>query len=169
MDSVDVLLARARLAGLRLSVEPESETLTVEGPDHLEDVAREVLDRKPEVLCELAAETVIGALGGEIVARTTGEPRKPGVLNLRTCPGREVPAGAVLVDRRTPFGNPYLIGKDGTRTDVIAHYERWLLARPDLVEKAKADLAGRDLVCWCAPKPCHADVLLRIANSQGQP
>ena len=34
-----------------------------------------------------------------------------------------------------------------------------------LVLKIKHELKGKDLVCWCAPQPCHADVLLEIANS----
>lgn len=168
MDPIDLLAARARTAGLNLRADPDG-TLTVEGPDELEDLARQVLDRKHKVLCELAAETVLSVLGGEIVARNRIEAHIPTVLNLRTLPGGAVPAGAVLVDRRTPYGNPCLIGRDGTRAEVVAMYEQWLRSRPDLVEKARTELGGRDLVCWCAPKPCHADVLLRVANGSELP
>ncbi|WP_201304910.1 DUF4326 domain-containing protein [Streptomyces sp. GS7] len=32
------------------------------------------------------------------------------------------------------------------------------------MERARQDLAGRDLMCWCSPLPCHADVLLGLAH-----
>lgn len=38
------------------------------------------------------------------------------------------------------------------------------MTHPELVELAKKELKGKDLVCWCAPKLCHGDVLLEIAN-----
>lgn len=44
-------------------------------------------------------------------------------------------------------------------------YREYLDAHPELVERARAELAGRDLMCWCAEDmSCHADVLLRVAN-----
>ena len=75
-----------------------------------------------------------------------------------------VPKGAVYVGRPSKWGNPFVIGPDGTRAEVIAKYERWLLGHSDLVAWARADLRGHDLVCWCAPRACHGDVLLRVAN-----
>jgi hypothetical protein len=55
--------------------------------------------------------------------------------------------------------------KDATREQAVAMYRRWLDMRPGLVEAARAELAGRDLMCWCPlDEPCHADVLLSIAN-----
>jgi hypothetical protein len=57
-----------------------------------------------------------------------------------------------------------MIRRDGAREEVIETYERWLRdARPDLMA-ALHGLRGKDLVCWCAPKPCHGDMLLRLAN-----
>lgn len=45
-------------------------------------------------------------------------------------------------------------------------YRAWLLARPAAVAAAREDLAGLDLACWCPlGQPCHADVLLEVANS----
>ena len=87
-------------------------------------------------------------------------PTLPRVLNRRTEP---VPAGAVYVGRPSRWGNPYLIGRDGTRAEVIARYEADLVADPARMATL-VTLRGRDLVCWCAPLPCHADVLLRLAN-----
>jgi|ERR1700761_3909082 len=64
------------------------------------------------------------------------------------------------------WGNPFVIGKDGTREQVIDKYRTWIL-RPEkakFIQKVKRELRGKVLGCWCAPKPCHGDVLLEIAN-----
>ena len=70
--------------------------------------------------------------------------------------------------RASPFANPFRIGKDGTRDVVMAKYPPWLLAQPDLVERARRELAGKVLGCWCKntgeATPCHADVLAEVAN-----
>lgn len=86
----------------------------------------------------------------------------PRVLNYRRV-GK--PLGAIFVGRPSAWGNPFVVGRDGTRAEVIARFEAHILARPELIQAARTKLRGRDLVCWCAPLPCHADVLLRIANS----
>ena len=66
--------------------------------------------------------------------------------------------------RRSAWHNPFKIGKDGTREEVIERYERYLLEeRPDLVERLP-ELKGKDLGCWCAPESCHGDVLVRLAE-----
>lgn len=76
------------------------------------------------------------------------------------------PPGAVCVDRSGPWGNTFEIGKDGTRAEVIAMFEAWLYDPESRAyrERVRRELRGRDLVCWCAPLPCHADVLLALAN-----
>lgn len=71
--------------------------------------------------------------------------------------------GAVYVGRPTVFGNPYKIGTHGTREEVIAKYREWLLGHPGVLSLL-SDLRGKDLVCYCAPDLCHADVLLELAN-----
>ena len=77
---------------------------------------------------------------------------------------RNPPPDAVLVDRTTEWGNLFKIGRDGTRAEVIAKYEalvhQAICQNPDWL----APLRGKDLICWCFPKACHADVLLRMAN-----
>jgi hypothetical protein len=66
--------------------------------------------------------------------------------------------------KRSAWHNPFEIGKDGTREEVIERYERYLLEeRPDLVERLP-ELKGKVLGCWCAPEPCHGDVLARLAE-----
>jgi hypothetical protein len=71
----------------------------------------------------------------------------------------------VYIGRPSKWGNPFVIGRDGTRDDVIARYEAWLLEQPELVD-ALPDLAGKTLGCWCAPRACHGDVLARLANAR---
>ena len=71
----------------------------------------------------------------------------------------------VYIGRPSKWGNPFVIGRDGTRDNVIARYEAWLLEQPELVD-ALPELAGKTLGCWCAPRACHGDVLARLANAQ---
>jgi hypothetical protein len=75
----------------------------------------------------------------------------------------------VYVGRPSPFGNPFVIGRAGDRGTVIRTYRAWLLAQPALVERARRELAGKVLGCWCAPSPCHGDVLADVANGVGAP
>ena len=78
-----------------------------------------------------------------------------------------IPLDAVYVGRAGPFGNPFKIGPDGTRAQVIEKFRAWVSAPGQLAlrETAKKALRGHDLVCWCAPAPCHADVWLEIVNT----
>lgn len=69
----------------------------------------------------------------------------------------------VRIDRPSPLGNPYRIGQDGSREQVIAAYERYLAGRPDLLALIPG-LRGKRLGCWCRPLPCHGDVLARMAD-----
>lgn len=76
------------------------------------------------------------------------------------------PPDAILVDRNTVYGNPFVIGKHGTREGVIAKYERWIFMsdQTELRVMMTQELRGKDLLCWCAPQQCHADIILEIAN-----
>lgn len=86
--------------------------------------------------------------------------REPRVVRLRTREAR----GAVRVDRATKWGNhEFIIGRDGDRVEVINKFLNMVLLPPNSVHIK--ELRGQDLACWCAPEPCHADVLLRIANA----
>jgi hypothetical protein len=75
-----------------------------------------------------------------------------------------VPVDAVYIGRGSKWGNPFKIGRDGERVAVIAKYERWLAEQHHLL-RALDELSGRDLVCFCAPRSCHGDLLLRLANA----
>lgn len=74
------------------------------------------------------------------------------------------PKDAVYIGRGSPFGNPFVIGKDGSRDDVCNKFERMLSNNPSLLALVKAELKGKDLVCFCKPHRCHGDTLLQIAN-----
>jgi bacteriorhodopsin len=71
----------------------------------------------------------------------------------------------VYIGRPSKWGNPFAIGRDGTRKQVIARYERWLLTQPELVASLH-ELEGKTLGCWCARRACHGDVLARLAAEQ---
>jgi hypothetical protein len=75
----------------------------------------------------------------------------------------DVPAHAKYVGRGSPFGNPFKI-VNGRRDRAIMKYKDWLLEQPELVAKVKRELRGEDLVCYCAPLFCHAEILIEIAN-----
>lgn len=81
-----------------------------------------------------------------------------------------VPKDAIYVGRPSAYGNPYVIGKHGTRTEVICKFradmETLRTNCPKLYRQMADQLRGKDLVCWCAPAACHADVLLEIANPE---
>jgi hypothetical protein len=93
---------------------------------------------------------------------------RPRVLNLR----HHELGDAVYVGRANPrrglagsaFGNPYLVGRDGTREQVIELYRQWLLGQPALLDRLH-ELRGRRLACWCSPDPCHADVLAELVDA----
>jgi len=103
----------------------------------------------------------------------------------------KLPEGVVYVDRSTKWGNPFHGPRDGI--DIIEHHcvvkkYMWALEFPSeerlaawlwaggksamwlaLVFRKKElldTIRGRDLACWCPlDKPCHADVLLKLANT----
>ena len=69
----------------------------------------------------------------------------------------------VYIGRPSKWGNPFAIGKDGTREQVIAKYRQWLIKQTVLMA-ALPELTGKTLGCWCAPQACHGDVLVELAN-----
>jgi hypothetical protein len=81
----------------------------------------------------------------------------------------------VYVGRPSPFGNPFswkettLAKFTCTKEDCLPRYEAWLLEQPELLARVRSELRGKVLGCWCAPGPCHGDVLARIANDGAVP
>lgn len=70
----------------------------------------------------------------------------------------------VYIGRPSPYGNPFVVGKDGTRDEVVDKFEQLFLSNPKAIEIVKKNLRGMDLICFCAPLRCHGDILLKIAN-----
>ena len=94
----------------------------------------------------------------------------PHRLQLHRTRGYRRPEGAVVVSRPSRWGNPYRIGAPHpdtgapmTRSEAIDLYRQRVL--PALADRARRELRGHDLACWCPlDEPCHADVLLEAAN-----
>jgi hypothetical protein len=86
-------------------------------------------------------------------------PRVTRVANVRREPYQ------VYVGRPGPWGNPFEIGRDGSRGEVIAKYAVWVRQQPALMARL-GELRGRVLGCWCAPEPCHGDVLAALADGK---
>lgn len=90
--------------------------------------------------------------------------RGPLPVDLRNC---------AYVGRPTKWGNPFshLSGtlsrwSTRTRAESVLAYRGYLLTKPHLIAAARVELRGKDLMCWCAPLACHADVLLEVANGR---
>lgn len=66
----------------------------------------------------------------------------------------------VYIGRGSKWGNPFHIGKDGSREEVIAQYRAYLWGNEELMNSL-SELEGKRLGCYCAPKACHGDVLVR--------
>lgn len=78
-----------------------------------------------------------------------------------------IPEDAVYIGRPSKWGNQFAMQTRGPeeRQRVIDRYTRYLSKHPELIVEIRKELRGKDLVCFCAPLPCHGDVLLEIANS----
>lgn len=81
---------------------------------------------------------------------------------------RHIPRNAIYIGRPTKWGNPFHITRSKSREQVIELFRQYLIANPALLADVRRELAGKDLVCFCAPQACHGDVLLRVAAG-GQP
>lgn len=69
----------------------------------------------------------------------------------------------VYIGRPSKWGNPFNVQQYG-REGAIQRYQDYLDENPALKKIAKHQLRGKDLMCFCAPQPCHGDILLKIAN-----
>ncbi|MFF8544789.1 DUF4326 domain-containing protein [Streptomyces werraensis] len=105
----------------------------------------------------------------------------------RRTAGWRAPDNTKYVGRGTRYGNPYMVVRttDGSyaipaaeqngkwptfdyendaRQEAVRLYRQHLADNLDLVGRARRELAGHNLMCWCPEdSPCHADVLLRVA------
>lgn len=89
------------------------------------------------------------------------------VINKHT---RRPPATAVWITRPGPWGSPFELGLHGNRDEVLFRYKKWLEEQPpEFFARVKRMLKGQVLVCCCAPKPCHGDFLVAIAEDEPWP
>jgi len=71
----------------------------------------------------------------------------------------------IYIGRGSKWGNPFKIGKDGNRDEVISKYESHIMNRPDLIE-ALPELIDKVLGCWCKPRACHGDILAIMVEDE---
>ena len=70
----------------------------------------------------------------------------------------------VYIGRPSQFGNPYVIGRDGTREEVITKYRIWIRQQKHLTDAVRM-LYGKTLACWCFDnQACHGDVLIEYCE-----
>ena len=76
-----------------------------------------------------------------------------------------IPAKAVYIGRGSPWGNPFIIGKNGNRVEVIARFrayaEKRLAQEPEWLKPLER---YEGLVCYCAPLGCHGNVIVSLLN-----
>ena len=104
----------------------------------------------------------------------------PERIQLRRAKGWRLPENAVNCARPGPWGNPFVVGRDGTREDCVRLHKTLMcgyvcLTCKATIEEQKAaleysvahidELRGKDLACWCKGKPCHCDTLIEAANA----
>ncbi len=70
----------------------------------------------------------------------------------------------IYIGRPSKWGNPFQIGKDGTRDEVIEKFRNWIITQPNLL-KDLSEIKGKTLGCWCKPKSCHGDVLVELIET----
>lgn len=63
------------------------------------------------------------------------------------------------------LGNPFVVGKHGTRDEVIAKFEDYIRKEPIRLRYIKT-LKGKTLACCCKPKSCHVDIIAKIAEEE---
>ncbi len=74
--------------------------------------------------------------------------------------GREVPEMGIDGSK---WGNPFIMNdeSDTERDRAISEYRNWIVDQPQLMASLE-ELRGKRLACWCAPKPCHGNVLVEL-------
>ena len=67
----------------------------------------------------------------------------------------------IYIGRGSVWGNPYKIGKDGTRKEVIEKYRKYLINNKYLMNRIM-ELDSKTLGCFCSPLKCHGDVIIEV-------
>jgi hypothetical protein len=69
----------------------------------------------------------------------------------------------IYIGRGSKWGNPFVIGRDGGRDEVIEKYKQYILNKSELL-KCLPELNGKILGCFCKPKACHGDILVELVR-----
>lgn len=69
----------------------------------------------------------------------------------------------VYIGRPSKWSNPFIIGRDGSRDEVIQKYREWILTQLNLL-KQLPELESKRLGCYCKPAACHGDVLVELLD-----
>lgn len=69
----------------------------------------------------------------------------------------------VYIGRGSKWGNPFKIGIDGDRDEVLNKYQQWIVKQLELINSLH-ELRGKTLGCYCKPKNCHGDILVALVN-----
>ena len=70
----------------------------------------------------------------------------------------------IYIGRPSMWGNPYQIGIDGTREEVIEKFEAFYLM-DGWMQAHIGELKDKTLGCWCKPLACHGDILVKYAEA----
>jgi len=101
-----------------------------------------------------------------MVARDPGLQIRPVRVQLSRKKGWRMPPHTVKVTRPGRWGNPFRAAGAYMAAQAVADYKAQLLSDPRKADEAITHLRGKNLACWCAlDQPCHADVLLKVANA----
>lgn len=69
----------------------------------------------------------------------------------------------IFIGRGGQWGNPFIMGVDGTREEVIEKYRQWIMTQPQLLTQLPT-LKGKRLGCYCKPLACHGDILCELVE-----
>lgn len=73
----------------------------------------------------------------------------------------------VYIGRPSKWGNPFKIGRDGTRQQVLEKYRVWIAGQWDLLDSLD-ELEGKVLGCHCKPQDCHGDILKELIDARAE-
>jgi hypothetical protein len=68
----------------------------------------------------------------------------------------------IYIGRGSKWGNPFRIGTDGTRIQVVEQYSRWIINQPHLMDSL-SELRNKTLGCYCSPLLCHGEILKKLS------
>lgn len=84
---------------------------------------------------------------------------------------KDIPKDAINIMRPSKWGNSYshlsnttAKYKVKTRQEAVDMFEEDILKNPKLIKEIKEVFNGKDVMCCCAPLPCHGDIYIKIAN-----